>query len=84
VVAPRVAFSDPTTETVLHDDIATQGRETATSEGIGLSMAIGADLVEAPRTTWTTCNSAPHTTERFRPVAGALKQGLALIPDRIP
>jgi hypothetical protein len=67
-------FTDPTTSSVMDDDRSTPAIETAVSAGIAVSVALGAELLETPRVSWTGWQSAPATTERLKASAGALTQ----------
>ena len=75
-------FSDPSTRSVLHDNLDTDLTiETAISQGIRISVALGNELVETPRFVWETWNSAPTTIERVKPAMESFRQTLADVAD---
>lgn len=76
-------FTDPSQRTVLDDDRTTDGREVATSAGIGLAVSVGETLVETPRWTWATWDTAPVTVEREKPSMALVQQGYASVPTWI-
>lgn len=76
-------FTDPSTLSVTNDDRQTRGRETATSEGIGISVSLGSDLLESPRYRWAPWETAPPTTERLKNGLDELKQVLHELPDTL-
>jgi hypothetical protein len=73
-------FTDPTTRSVLDDDRATPGRETRVSEGIALSVALDADLIETGRFAWDGWQEAPRTTERLKRSAEIFAETLHALP----
>ena len=76
-------FTDPTTLTVTHDDRATKGvRETAPSEGIGLSVSLGSELLETARYRWAPWSTAPAVQEREKTGVHFLAETLKSIPDQ--
>jgi hypothetical protein len=76
-------FTDPSQRKVLDDDRTTDGREVATSAGIGLAVSVGETLVETPRWTWPTWDTAPETVEREKPSMALVQQGYASVPTWI-
>ncbi|MGV3525876.1 MAG: hypothetical protein ACO1RX_16755 [Candidatus Sericytochromatia bacterium] len=75
-------FTDPSTRSVLNDDRLTPQRETTVSEGIAVAVSLGDTLLEAPRTSWATWNSAPRYREREKDGVGPLVAALAQISER--
>jgi hypothetical protein len=73
-------FTDPSTRSVLDDDRATPGRETRVSDGVALSVALGADLIETGRLGWDGWEKAPRTTERVKRSAEIFAQTLHALP----
>lgn len=57
-------FSDPSTLSVVDDDRATPAPESTRTDGIAVSVALGAELVETHRFTWQRWDVAPSTVER--------------------
>lgn len=76
-------FTDPSQRAVLDDDRTTDGREVATSEGIGLAVSVGDALVETPRWRWPMWDDAPPTVEREKPSMALVAQGYASVPSWI-
>jgi hypothetical protein len=75
-------FVDPTTLTVTHDDRATKGRETAPSEGIGVSVSLAGELIESGRYRWAPWNQAPAVKEREKSGNPFMEAALKAIPNR--
>lgn len=74
-------FSDPSTRRVIDDDAATSELDTATTEGIALSIAIGDVLLGTTgRAGWPTWNEAPATTERLKDGAETLFAAMRAYP----
>jgi len=75
-------FVDPTTLTVTHDDRATKGRETAPSEGVGVSVSLQGELLESGRYRWAPWSQAPEVREREKTGTRLLEAALKAIPDK--
>lgn len=76
-------FTDPTTRTVMDDDRATPERETRVSDGIALSLQLGAARLETQRFRWEGWTTAPQTTERLKRGAALLSQRMQQMPGLI-
>lgn len=74
-------FTDPSSLSVTHDNRQTPGRETRVSEGIGIAVSLGSELVETGRYRWPGWDKAPATTERLKANLEVLKQTLNSLPD---
>jgi hypothetical protein len=73
-------FTDPSTRSVLNDNRATPGRETRVSEGVALSVALDAELIETGRFVWDGWEKAPRTTERLKRSAQIFAETLHALP----
>jgi hypothetical protein len=78
-----ILFTDPSRLRVLDDDRATPGRETATSEGIGLSVAYEGELIEAERFLWDGWEDAPPTVEREKASFPIYRQAILEMPEAL-
>ena len=74
-------FADPSTLSVIDDDRASAGRETTTTAGIAVSVALGDDLLESGRYRWQPWDEAPAYTAREKPSATTYANALRAIPD---
>jgi hypothetical protein len=67
---------------VIHDDLSTDFRiEVQQTEGIGLSVAVGGELVETARVTWQGWDEVPATHEREKPALRAYEEVLRQFAD---
>jgi hypothetical protein len=73
-------FADPSTLSVIDDDRTTPARETATSEGIAISVHLGGDHVDSRRFRWDGWETVPATTERKKASIEVLKAALGALP----
>lgn len=72
---------DPSTHSVMHDDRSTRGRESATSEGFGVSVALGSELLESQqRYRWPAWDSPPPTRQREKAGIEVLSDTLKRLP----
>jgi hypothetical protein len=76
-------FTDPSTRSVMNDDRSTPLRETAVSDGIGVSISIGGDLYETERYKWSTWDKAPPYRQREKKSMAIFEKGLKAIPTDI-
>lgn len=75
-------FADPSDRKVLHDDTSTEHRvEVRDSEGIAVSVALGAELIETERFKWPRWDEAPATVTREKPALKAFEDLIGAIPD---
>ncbi len=74
-------FTDPSQRMVTHDDRLTPGRETRSSEGIGVSVTVSGDKLESPRYLWPTWDQAPPTHERLKSGLDTLTKTLKGLPN---
>lgn len=74
-------FADPSTRSVMHDDRKTSGRETRTSEGVGLSIGLQGQLLETERYRWNTWDKAPAVVPRIKNGLDTFKQVLNELPN---
>lgn len=85
VVEIRIPWSllqvaDPATFSVVHDDPKSQNNTSMVTEGIGLSISLGDEVLETNRQLWPTWRGAPKFTERYKPSADALAESYAALP----
>ena len=76
-------FSDPSTRSVLHDDLSTDLEiETVVSQGIRVSVALKGQVLETERFQWPTWDEAPETIERDKPAMESFRRSLNSVPDQ--
>ncbi len=74
-------YTDPSTRSVIHDDLATElVDEVWVSEGIRLAVSLDAELVETPRYRWDTWDEAPPYVEREKPMLQMYSDAINLLP----
>jgi len=73
--------TDPTTLSVLDDNPKTRDRETVVTEGIGIAVSLGDDLLETPRFRWEGWEDVPPYKERRKLSYAIFVEGLRTIPD---
>ena len=74
-------FVDPSQHEVMHDDRDQSGRQTATSEGVALSVSFnGVNRAETERFSWPGWDEAPQTTERLKPAMDEFSNALDELP----
>ncbi len=75
-------FSDPSTRSVLHDNMDTNLKiETETSTGIAIAVSLDSELLESQRFVWETWDEAPATVEREKPLINTFAEALSSYPD---
>jgi hypothetical protein len=73
-------FSDPSTGTVIDDDRATAGTETAVSEGVAISAWLGDERLATGRLRWNGWNGVPSTVERTKASLQIFSEGVRALP----